>query len=347
MQALDRRWWPGLFALPSALFLPLAPAHAQSSRSVDIVVRYVGPADCSSAAEFIERAAPRLPALRLVEGRGDVGLEVILRPSGDGVAAELVIHLEEGGTLSRSILASSCDEAVEAISFVASVALDPGASEPVLVQSSGPEAGSESEPTEDDADEAGRLDREEPTSRRRRRDHGAEVDSVGLLAVGAAVGFGVAPEPLLGPELSLSWASGQPGVWSPAVVVQAQYVLAEGIRQQTGVASFHQGRANVSLCPSAFAVGVLSGRPCLGVAGGWVESEGSEIDVPSQATRPFFDTNLAARVQVALGRQSAIILSGYLGIPWIRDSYRFDSIVFHRTAAVTGGLSLSIGARLW
>ena len=346
VQLFERRWWPGPLVLASAVFLAAAPARAEVARPADIVVRYAGPADCSSAAEFIERAAPRLPALRLVEGRGDVGLEVILRPEAEGVAAELVIHLEDGGSLSRAILASTCDEAVEAIAFVASVALDPGATRPVVVQSAGPDAEMPAE--HDEALEAVEaLEREEAKRRRRRRERRTETGTVGLLGVGAALGFGVAPSALLGPELSLAWSRAQPGAWSPAVVMQAQYLLVEGVTPPAGVASFHQGRASLGFCPSAFALGVLSGRACLGLAGGWVESEGSRTDLPAQATRPFFDTNLSARLQLALGKQSAVILSGYAALPWIRDSYRFDDTVFYRTSPLTGGLSLSIGARLW
>jgi len=328
--------------------MPTAVARAQDP--TDIVVRYSGPPGCSSAAEFIERATPRLPGLALIEGQGDVGLEVILTENQSGVAAELVIHLEDGGSLSRSIQASTCDEATEAIAFVASVALDPGARDPVVVQSARPPEGDGShratsdgardEALEDD-DAAGGAER----GRRGRRSPSA--GGGGLLGVGAALAFGVAPSTMLGPELSLRWSARRPGAWSPALLLDAQYLILEGHEEAAGVAAFHQGRANVAFCPSAFRVGVLSGRPCLGMAGGWVESEGSDTETPGQATRPYFDTNLGGHLEVALGRQSAVILSGYVGVPWIRDSYRFDATVFHRTAPVTGGLALSIGARLW
>jgi len=324
------------------------PVSAQTETQGEIVVRYSGPRTCSSAREFIERASPRLPTLRFVERGRDVGLEVVLTPSDAGVSAQLVIHLASGGTLSRSILASSCDEATEAIAFVASVALDPGAQDPVLVQSTDAveqSAWDETEASEgaqdDEPAEAGPRDGGRRASRKRGGGGG------GMLGVGAALGFGVGPEPMLGPELSLHWASGRPGAWSPALLVGAQYLILEGYRQPGGVASFHQARLSVDVCPSLLAAGALSLRPCAGLGGGWVKSEGSETEDPGQATRPYFDAHLGAFLALALGRQSAIVLSGYAAIPWIRDSYRFDSTVFHQTAVVTAGLGLSIGARLW
>lgn len=341
----------------SAALLPTA-ALGQEPSQADIVVRYSGPLDCSSASDFIQRAAPRLPSLRLVEAGGDVGLEVKLAQRSDGVSAELVIHLEEGGTLSRSILASSCDEATEAIAFVASVALDPGAQKPVVVQSAGPPDGEEQEEgaqraTDDatsaedaeSAEQARAAEREQRRRRRRRR--ADQADSRGLLGVGAALGFGIGPEALVGPDLSLSWASQRPGMWSPALGVRAQYLLLEGYEQPAGVASLHLGRLGLELCPSSFRAGILSGRPCVGLAGGWVQSQGSDTVDAGQAMRPWFDTNLSGQLLLALGRQSALILNGYVGIPWIRDSYQFDMTVFHRTPAVAFGLGLSIGARLW
>jgi len=183
--------------------------------------------------------------------------------------------------------------------------------------------------------------------RARRRARAGGTGSRGLLGVGAALAFGVAPSVMVGPDLSLRWASVVPGAWSPALVMRAQYLILDGHQEPAGVASFHQGRMNLELCPSSFRAGIFSGRPCLGLAGGWVQSHGSDTVSPGQATRPYFDTNLGGQVELALGRQSAVILSGYVGVPWIRDSYQFDSTVFHRTSAVTGGIALSIGARLW
>lgn len=326
----------------------LAPGHAraQVGPESEIVVRYSGPPDCSNAREFIERVSPRLPSLRFTTRGQDVGLEVVLAPSEAGVSAQLVIHLESGGSLSRSILASSCDEATEAIAFVASVALDPGARDPLLVQSAEPTEPSDRDGTQRTDDPSDDADAPGPERRRRAggpRDRG----SAGMLGVGAALGFGVGPAPLLGPDLSLRFAAQRPGAWSPALIVGAQYLMLEGYRQPAGVASFHQGRATLETCPSLLALGAFSVRPCLGLGGGWVQAEGRDTVDATQAMRPYVDTNLSVRLALALGKQSAIVLSGYAAIPWIRDSYQFDTTVFHRTAAVTGGLGLSIGARLW
>jgi hypothetical protein len=348
VRALQKRGWPlATCLLVSCLVAPRA--LAQAGPHTEIVVRYSGPRDCSSAREFIERASPRLPTLRFVEQGRDVGLEVVLTPSDAGVAAQLVIHLEAGGSLSRSILASSCDEATEAIAFVASVALDPGAQEPVVVQSADAgEGGSAGVADEGQGSKVlGESHETLPDERSRRRAGRRDGGSSGLLVVGAALGFGVGPTPLLGPDLALGIFAEQPGVWSPAFILGAQYLVLEGYQAPAGVASFHQGRGTLEFCPSLVAAGAFSFRPCVGLGGGWVQSEGRETVEPGQATRPYVDTSLGTRLALGLGRQSAIVLNGYVAIPWIRDSYRFDELVFHRTAAVTGGLALSIGARLW
>jgi len=336
----------GLLTLAATAALS-EPALAESGPGPgrEIVVRYSGPAECSSARAFIQRVAPRLPSVRLVEHGQTVGLDVVLAEDDGGVSAELVIHLESGGTSSRSILASTCDEATEAIAFVAAVALDPGAAEPVVVQSAEDDVVREPN-TLSSASGAAHA---EPAGgeRHRRRSGGEESGNVGLLGVGAAVGFGVAPEAMIGPDVSLGWSFQKPGAWSPGLVVGAQYLLSGGYRQPAGVASFQQGLGRFELCPSRFGSNRLSFSPCLGLGAGWVQSEGTETDEPAQVTRPYFDTRLAGYLQLGLGRQSALVLSGYAAVPWIRDSYQFDAAVFHQTAAITGGLALSIGARLW
>jgi hypothetical protein len=261
------------------------------------------------------------------------------------VAAELIIHLESGGSSSRSILASSCDEATEAIAFVAAVALDPGATEPVRVQTAEDQVppASESLPSSESA----RMEDDQNERRRRPRSGEQETGSAGFLGVGAALGFGVGPEAMLGPDVSLRWSSLRRGAWAPSLLIGAQYLLSGGYEQPTGVASFQQGLGRLELCPSRFGAGAWSLAPCLGFGAGWVQSEGSETDEPARMTRPYVDTRLAVHLGIRLGRQSALVLSGYGAVPWIRDSYQFDATVFHRTAAVTGGLALSIGARLW
>jgi len=321
------------------------PALAESGAGREIVVRYSGPPECSSARAFIVRVAPRLPSVRLVEHGQTVGLDVVLAEEDSGVSAELVIHLESGGTSSRSILASSCDEATEAIAFVAAVALDPGAAEPVVVQSA--EDDVVREPNTVSGASSGAPAEPAGGERHRGRSRGEGSGSVGLLGVGAAVGFGVAPEAMIGPDVSLGWSVRRPGAWSPGLVVGAQYLLSGGYQQPAGVASFQQGLGRLELCPSRLGAGALSFSPCVGLGGGWVQSQGTETDEPAQVTRPYFDTRLAGYLQLGLGRQSALVLSGYAAVPWIRDSYQFDAAVFHQTAVVTGGLALSIGARLW
>src|SRR5690606_7165259 len=110
-------------------------ANAVAQRSQTIGVSFSAPGDCAQLEQFEKGVVSRLPALNL-ERRPGADVQVDIRREAEEVRAELRILLQGGGQLSRTIHAQDCGSAVEAIAFVAAVALDPGAPDPILLRSS-------------------------------------------------------------------------------------------------------------------------------------------------------------------------------------------------------------------
>ncbi len=269
----------------------------------------------------------------------------------DEVTASLSVLLKGGGTLNRSIVAGSCDEAAEAIAFVASVALDPGARDPIRVRRPG-ERELRDEP----------RDRNVPPQKKNSLRGAArsgtalsgELGSegarrsgvpVGLVGVGALVSVGPAPLVLPGAHLFVSWGETVPGLWAPSVRMALGFQRRGGYEQPAGVADFELVKLQTGFCPSLLRLGAAKLRGCGIVSVGVLMAEGKNTREASRASRLWLQPGVELSLSLPLGKQFEFALRGALGAPLIRDAFQFDSRVFHRVPVVTGQGGAEFGAK--
>src|SRR5690606_17974051 len=125
---------PSRFALNGALtLLLLTPLCGAQSMQREIAATFSAPPGCGDRTVLQERFEKRVPERRMrFESNAPVQFTIEETPT--AVRSRLLILLEEGGELSRTIETESCEAAVEAIAFVAAVALDPGADDPLQLR---------------------------------------------------------------------------------------------------------------------------------------------------------------------------------------------------------------------
>lgn len=308
-------------ALPLAalLLLPTSRVRAES-------VTVLSSANCP-AATLVEELAKRLPERNLTHGaEGPIRIALSERPG--EVQATLELALEDGSTLRRSIDAPTCEEARHAILFVASLALDPDAPEPVVLRAAAedsPSSSAEPAPPETALESTG----EQPPAALLRRWRAG-------LGLSARAMFGPAPSALLGGEVLASLTPEHAGFWSPSGRVAFSLQSSGPLEQELGTASFSNWVATVDLCPSRGVLGLVSLRVCAASSAGVLFAEGSETFEPRSARRPWLSLGLSALLELQLSRVLFLGFRGSVDSPIIRDEFAFDEEAFHAVPLATG-----------
>src|SRR5690606_28757824 len=194
-----------LSALLLLTTIALTSAAAQEKK---LAVRTLSSDPCFSTERFIKRVNARLTGVKLSEQDKNPALDVQVIKASDVYNAQLTVRFDDGELVHRSITASSCDEATEAIAFVASVALD---GEENVNESATP-APEPSVPLERSA--------------------------LGVLGIGANMLAFALPRVAVGPEFVLFFGQLKSGWWSPSLRLGVQYHRVGQVEQAAGTASF-------------------------------------------------------------------------------------------------------------
>jgi hypothetical protein len=192
-----------------------------------------------------------------------------------------------------------------------------------------------------------------------------EVDSKAVLApaeidvgvgLSAALSIGVAPQPLLGGALWISAGWVRESVWSPELVLSAQYQRMDGLARVSGQADFALSVASLSLCPVRLGTATIVVRPCASGALGRLEGEGHATFDARSSQRPW---RAVGGTLEGLARVGVVEFRAVLGAaaPLSRDSFGFDvpcvegpvceADVFHHVAPVIWSGALGAGIRVW
>jgi len=244
------------------------------------------------------------------------------------VAATLVIERPGEATLERSIQADSCEEAVDALAFMAAVALDP---ESVAwdAEATEPQDPPAQEPPEVPA---------EPVS--------VPSGWTPFVGGGLHVAWSVAPAPLFGPELLGGFEKDTGSFVAPLVRLGASHVVRGDLEQRGGTAHFRLTTASLDLCPLAVAVSPLTLRPCGFVAAGMLRAEGTDTLDPRRIWRPW---GVVGGSVIALWKPVAPVglsLTARFGRPLVRDTFEFEPNAFHEVpgwaANASGALEVEL-----
>lgn len=322
---MERWHFPTLLGIGTFVFATAGAAQTESS-ATQVRVTYRAPAGCGSGAELSRRIEARLPQ-HVVELTPSAPIQFTLEPHGNEVEARMLILLANGATLSRTIRAHDCAGAIEAIAFVAAVALDPGADDPIQVRE---EEVLEKAPESDMKDE---TSNEAPPSR-----HSA----IGL--EGRAT-LGPAPDFLWGGGITFENTNEKAGPWAPALRLSLGYSRRGNFTEAAGVARFELATAVVDLCPSQVGSSILRLRGCGVFEGGTLRATGTKTYTPESSSRPWIAGGASVIAEIVI-KDPLVLTYRVAGLfPLIRDEFQFDSEVFHAVPWVTLELNAGLALR--
>jgi hypothetical protein len=315
------------------------PAAAPGLPTVTAALSLVAPEGCGSEADLGTSITRRSDRIR-IDPSSDRRLSITIRMDGAFTLVELSLTQPTGRRSTRTLKASSCDEALEAAALVAAVSLDPAASAALdPVEENEPPRASTPPPVMEPPRVAKAAPPRAPMPEGRRW-------SFGVVALGEAH-WAPAPQAMLGPGLVLFGryemtpvlaptlrAKGSLGFWSRRVAVD-----------DTGSVRFALRSLSGELCPVRLGVPVLGVLPC----GFWTEGRlrvagrnfpvTHEYDRPWRAYggsliawyRPVFPVEIQAGIQVGATR--------YRDTAYLSEPFQY----IHRVGTVYRALSVGAG----
>jgi hypothetical protein len=323
---------------------------------------------CGSEAEITARVGRRSSRIRFVEPGPDVRrARAELRPASNELfAASLSLWTDDGRELVRRVRPARCADALEALSLVLLVSLDPDAD---LGETAAPTPAQE--PAETGAPNApasaatsAALPTPAAPARRGKRREGpdaqAEADALELKRESetAAPGSGSRYRPFAGAFASVrggpapGWMPGFGvfvGVLGPGFPSESALRLSvarhgrSGFDVDAGSAEFELDTVRLELCPLGLGLGAAALHACIQGELGELEASGSGLPDSRSAERPWRSLGVSGWLGVRPWPVLELSLSAGLEHPLVRDRFEFNPEVFHEVGPVCGWLSLGVG----
>lgn len=321
---------PLWLSLAGALFLLSVSKEtlAQELRQ-QIAARFTAASGCGDRTVLARRFEDRVPELEM-RFADDAPVEFTIEASSGSVRARLLILLEEGGELSRTIEAEDCEAAVEAIAFIAAVALDPGAVEPLQVR------------------KQERLLPERAVTRRKEVPPLPAAPATERLWTGGISGrahLGAGPDFLWGGGLSLENSAEFGGFWAPSARLALDYARRGGFEEEFGTARLQLATIGLDLCPSQARGDIFRVQLCGTVEGGVLLAEGIDTFEPARATRPWIGIGPSISSEIMIAGPVGLSYRGAAIFPVIRDAFRFEDTIFHEVPGVALELDAGLSVR--
>jgi hypothetical protein len=321
----------------SAGLLVAARGAAQPRRASEVIrLEFRAPEGCGSAEDFAARVARRSARIELVVGGAAArALSVeIQAPDAAGVLRGRVSVVgQDGASRGRRLKAATCDEALDGLSLIATVTLDPEAlmGEPVA-----PPAGPK--PAPKPATETPNAPRRPIRLPIRGEPRPPYRFSFGL---SGAVLLHVAPELTFGGQASAMLELNPDHVLSTAWRLSVSHTQLRGVSLGPGEANFAYTLPTIEACPVRLGSKVFGIRPCGFVSTGALKVWGSRVHDSEQHWRFFGAAGPALLVQVRISKGIEIIADGRAGFAIARDDFAFDGRPFFSTPAL--GVSSALG----
>lgn len=334
----------------TAALIPLA--WAPPSRAEPVLVRVTAVGPCADTNELARELSARSARVR-IDARAANEVRLQTEATEGGARGTLVLSQVGAEPRTRTLEAPSCVELLNALAFVAALALDPNASAPPPPSS----RGDEGEPTSDSgaaaterADEAADRpsprrapDLVEPARPRSATDERRPLrvrleGAIHGLAAGRGVesvagGGGIAAGIALG-------ASARPASVRLGFDGETASLAADPAR---GRATWLVGRAVA--CGPGWARGPLSAAPCLGLRLGQLTVSPRGVDRGSASSRLWADVAAGARLALRLGSTPWVVeLEPRAELPMTRDRFLVAGAgTLYRPPAVAAAASLAVG----
>jgi hypothetical protein len=277
---------------------------------------------CGSAEEFVAKVQRRSARIRLLsEAPGARSLIVEIQPDAAGALNGTVTVVEpDGATRARKLKAKSCDEAMEGLSLIATVTLDPEAllSEPLEEPPPVAPPPVASPPV---VRPAPRPARPAPAVARYRFSFGIEASAL----------FEASPEPAVGGSAAIAFEARPGEVWSPLLRLSLLHAQRRGLAQGSGDANFAFTLPALDVCPVRLGPRALAIRPCGFGSLGLLKVWGTEASAREEHRRASGSAGASLLLAVRLGKLLEIIADGRAGFAFFRDEFAFDRVVFFKT----------------
>lgn len=293
------------------------------------------PEGCSSAEDFTARVRQRSWRIRLQPGAGSTArsLRVEIQPPGSGGALRGIVTVVEadGAVRTRQLKAASCEEAVNALSLIATVTLDPDAmlGEPAPQSQPQPPPVAPKPPVPVAASSP--RPRRPPAPRLR---FGVGLSATLLLRM--------APKPAPGGTAFVSLELQPQAVFSPLLRLALTHAQRRAVAAAGGDLNFAFTLPTLDVCPVRFGPPMFGLRPCAFASTGLLETWGSETSHAETHARFYGQVGAALLARLRVSEAFEIIADGRASLPFARDQYGFD-----RASAFTTpipGFSASLGA---
>jgi len=336
------------------------PAVAQQTRAFR--VSFAAPPGCPGEDEF-SRAIESNSARARRADPGDVAIDVAASATVrlGGFLGVLRIRRPDGTETERTVPATSCVEAIRAMAFIATVAIDPdakssaalsdGASGSGVVAALPPDEPLPPTPQttvvpEPNPDAVAVVDRRPPAS----PDGSGPRPKPWWLGASASASLVSAIAPGLSPDVGVGVSVGatRTGLVSPLVVLTGHLAESSEFAGTGGSAQFQRLAGRITGCPLAATAGPVLLRPCALFEMGQLRAEGSHVTPAHTARILWLELGTSVRGEVNL--VGPLTLGVELGavFPLVSDTFYFQPsrVRVHQIPAVGFLGALALGVRI-
>jgi len=292
------------------LIAPLAGAIALSSQtsfadeSVRFRLDYAAAEGCTDARGFAQAVMARSRRARVGAGSDSTEIVVSVERREVGYAGHLHAAPPSGDVVDRSVRGDHCADVVDALSFIAALALDP------------------------DATSTPQPSPERP--RPKPREPAPGPSQPGLRWSFGGGGFltpltNSVPEAEVGYGLFFQAAS-DGAVLAPSLLGFVERIPGGTVSRQTGSADFSLLAGGAELCPVRYpARSTLEIRPCAGIWAGTLHAEAHGVVLARQPTRVWLAAFASLRGSWTFVAPFFAFAELGAGVPLVRQRYSFDS----------------------
>jgi len=331
-------------------WISVAPAGRADSpgATTKAYVELVAPDGCATREALIEGVRQRSELVQFVDraqAERTVFAEIQPLPEG-GFSAGFTLVQASGRPSRRKVVAKNCREALDALTLLVTLALDPLATDDPGKSPTGDEPSEPSPPTLAPVPEQTATIPVQEAPQPPAAAPSPERVITFAAGVGGLAAWGAAPSVMPGAFLYLGGGMVNSGAWSPAIRLSGAHAEREGIPASGATAGFTLNLVALDLCPLGF-VGPsrLTVRACVAGSVGQLSSHGSNTREPASYHRPF--GTLGGSALFSFEPTLRLEIVGTLGIafPLYRDSFQFLD-VFFRVQPVAVAAGLGVGFRI-
>jgi hypothetical protein len=310
------------------------PAFAQRPIEEEATrFQFRAPPGCSSADDFAARVGRRSRRIRLVSdasARRSLVVEIQQASASSALRGTVTVVDVDGATRQRQLKASSCEEAVEGLSLIATVTLDPDAM-------SGEPPPDEPGPKPEAPKPPPKQPRPKPSPPRAPPNESYRF-SFGLAG---ALLLEMAPAPVLGATASAAFELNPGRLASPLWRLSVTHAQRRGVAEPGGSASFAFTLPTLDACPVRLGPRALGVRPCAFGTLGLLRAWGDATLQNETHSRVYGAAGVALWLGWRVSEVFEIIADGRVGAPFRRDEFAFNRTAFFKTP--TPGFSVGLG----